>query len=180
MDIQNIKIISLVFVILLSFNFVYAGVSSPYWKDNPLKMYPGETREDIGFTLVNRPDSEVEQVVVTMENDAGIAQITSGDKYTINPGSLNTKVLLKISVPEGSNVGDAYNIKFSVSSAPKDKGDVQISIRYSVDFPVIIIEKPTTPTLTKETQGLGMAWIFGIGIIIILILIIYLVIKRSK
>jgi len=67
MDIRNIKIISLVLVCLLSINFVFAlGISSPYWKDNPLEMYAGETRT-IAFSLVNRIDGGVAEAFVILQ-----------------------------------------------------------------------------------------------------------------
>ena len=40
------KLILIGMLLIFSTNLVLAlGVNSPYWNENPLKMYPGETRE---------------------------------------------------------------------------------------------------------------------------------------
>ena len=177
MDICNIKIISLMLVCLLSINFVLAlGVSSPYWKDNPLEMYPGETKE-VKFSLVNRPDAETAQAFVFLEDGVGVAEITSGTEYTVTPGTTNTKVILQVTIPDEANIGDSYDVKFSVKSVPEDEGMVQLTVGYNVDFPVVVVGKPTE--IPKE--GLGTWQIIGIVIgIIAILVIIYLILKKLK
>ena len=41
------KLISAIILAVLSLNLAATlGVNAPYWQGNPLKMYPGETREE--------------------------------------------------------------------------------------------------------------------------------------
>ena len=151
MDIRNIKIISLILVCLLSVNFVLAfGVSSPYWKDHPLEMSSGETKSVV-FTLVNKPDAEIAQAFVSLEDGTEIAEIISGKEYTVIPGTTDTKVILQVIIPDTASVGDSYNIKFSVGSAPEGEGTVQLSVKYNIEFTEKFLEKPVVPPETKET-----------------------------
>ena len=60
--------------------------------------------------------------------------------------------MLKISIPESAKIGDSYNIKFSVKSAPKkETGNVQLNIGYNIDFPVIITEKSSVQEAQDQT-----------------------------
>lgn len=181
----NLKLISFLLVCLLSLNFVFAlGVSSPYWKDYPLKMYPGETR-DVEFTLVNKIDADTASAYVIMVEDAEISQITSGTVYTVEPGSKDQKIVLSISVPETAIVGETYDIGFSVKGAAEVEGTVQLSVGYNIDFPVEVIEKPEKPlpvTPPSEDGAIGTGLTAGIivGIVVILIIIFVVLGKRKS
>lgn len=188
MDIRNLKMISLVFVFLLaSITSIFAlGVSSPYWDKNPLKMYPGEIR-DVEFTLVNKPDADPADAFVKLTNTGGIAELISGSTYTVQPGTTNTKVVLKISIPSDAQIGEIYNVAFSVESGPpEEEGTIQLAVGYNVGFPVEVVpesevikpEVPQPPEPEKEKPGImNYIWIvIGIAIIIIL----YLLFKRKR
>ncbi|MFH1585846.1 MAG: hypothetical protein ABIB79_03700 [archaeon] len=184
------RVIILILVLLLSLNCVLAlGVSSPYWKDKPLKMYPGEVK-DITFTLVNKPTGETEKAFVAMEDDAGIAEITSGSEYFVEPGTVNTKVRLKISIPESASVGDNYKVMFSVKGAsPSSSGMVQLSVGYNVDFPVEVVPEVEVPpnqipdeVIPQIEEGISTGVIFGIivAILVVVLIILFLILKRRK
>ena len=167
------SIISLMLVFLLSINFVLAlGVSSPFWDDHALEMYPGETRE-VAFPLVNRADAETAQAFVSLENGMEIAEITSGGEYTVVPGTSNTKIMMRISVPAEANIGDSYDVGFSVKSNPEGDGTVQLKVKYNVDFPVVVVEKPADVSEAKLSVGMIIGIILaiiGVGIAVFLIL----------
>jgi hypothetical protein len=175
------KIISLAFVCLLSINFVLAlGVSSPYWNTNPLKMAPGETRQ-VEFTLVNG-DAETIEVVASLEEDAGIAEIIGNDEYLVEPGATDSKVALRISIPKNVNVGDFYDVEFSVRSTSDEEGTVQLDLKYDVKFPVQVVEKSEVPLgpQTKIKKIGKIIWFVFIALIIgLAILIIYLIARKK-
>ena len=180
---NNIKIILLVLIVLVNINFILAlGVSSPYWKDNPLEMYPGQVK-DVAFTLTNNPDAEITTAFVSMDDNSGMAEITSGAEYSVTPGSTNTKVVLRISVPETVTIGNIYNIKFSVKSAPSgEQGPVQLIMGYNIDFPVKVVEQSKVSTAdeqVKDTKSKEISWIIW-GIIIVFVLIMVYFFFRKK
>ena len=52
---RNIKLVLVAMLLLLNIGFVLAlSVNSPYYKNNPLEMYPGQERE-ILFNMQNCP-----------------------------------------------------------------------------------------------------------------------------
>ena len=180
MEFHNIKIIILMLVCLLSVNLVLAlGVSSPYWKGNPLEMYPGQTR-DVAFALVNKPDAETVQAFVLLEDGAGIAKITSGTKYTVIPGTTNTKVVLRVSIPKNANIGDSYDVKFSVKSASEGEGTVLLDIKYDVKFPVKVVDKSEVSIVVEDKKLGEIIWFMAIGIIIITMVVIVYFLLRQK
>ena len=143
--ISTILLISTIFLIPNVFAF---GISSPYWKDNPLQMHPGETKE-IAFNLQNCPslsetcDQKDIIIQAILEEGEEIAEITSGSQYTIPFGTADTNIILRISAPEESPQ-NIYTIKFSVSSPPSEEaGNVQLGTKYNVEFSVIIASSPS-------------------------------------
>jgi len=182
MGYRNIKIMSMILVSLLSLNCIFAlGVSSPYWENNPLEMYPGETR-DVAFTLVSKADAETEKAFVTLEENQGIAKLKSGIEYTIVPGTTDTKIILEMSIPENTAIGESYPIKFFVKSAPEGEGTVQLNVKYNVDFPVKVVKKSAIPQ-TSELKEEKVSTTLIIGIIlavIVIIVVLYLIIRKKK
>ena len=179
MKIQNRKIMVLVFVCLISLNSLLAlGVNSPYWTSNPLEMYPGETR-DVFFTLVEKSDSEIVQAFATLEDGAGIAKIISGEEYTVIPGTTSAKVILQIKIPKKANIGDSYEVMFSVGAASAEQGTVQLDLKYDVKFPVQVVEKSEISLGPKDKKiGMVVWFIFIALVLVIFVLIIFLIIRK--
>jgi len=181
-----VKIISFVFVVLLvgATGVLALGISTPYWKDHPLEMYPGQIK-DVEFLLVNKAGNDVADAFVTLDESAGIAEIRSGEEYSVPAGARDVKVILRISVPESANIGDTYDVKFSVKAVPEEDqgGNVQLAVGYGVSFPVEVVEKSSVPVEPEPQEpaktGTGNALLWIIAIIVIII-IIYWFIKRKK
>lgn len=177
---SNIKTIILVLVVLFSINSVLAlGVSSPYWDKNPLKMYPGQIKE-VSFTLTNKPDAETETAFVVLEEDAGIAELISGTEYSVAPGTTNTKIVFKISMPETATIGDSYGIRFSAKSAPSgEEGTVQLTMGYDISFPVnVVAQSEVSEDIVDEIEETD--WILWAVIIIIVLIILYFIFRKKR
>lgn len=187
MGIINIKITTITFLILLvSTSSVLAlGVNSPYWDTNPLQMHPGQVKE-VAFSLVSKPTDPLSKAFVTLDESSGIAEIISGLEYTIPSGTEDgqVKVILKISVLESAAIGETYDVKFSVRSAPgDDEGAVQLAVGYNIDFPVEVISKtetPTEPEIPAKVEKSNTRVITWTIIIAVFILIIYLFLRRKR
>jgi hypothetical protein len=172
------------------------GVSSPYYKNHPLEMYPGEVRE-IPFNLQNCPalleTCDPVDVTVTVEFIKGseVAEIISGLSYLVPYGTASTNLMLRVSVPADANIGDSYDVEFSLSSPPAEVegGNVQLGVKYGVGFPLEVVEKveevpdePATPPVVDEPAPTGVNWPLwiGIAIAVIVILIIVHLVKNKK
>ena len=175
---NNIKITTLIIIFLCSINYVAAlGVSSPYWEEHPLKMHPGQSKE-VSFSLVNKPNAELANAIVELIQGEQIAEITSGKFYSVAPGTTDTKVILKLDIPENAKIGDVFDVKFTVKAgAPEDEGTVQIAVGYNVNFPIIIVEESEIPEekiIPKTSEKTNINWVIWLIIIITLIIIVYL------
>jgi len=125
-------------------------------------------------------------VVASFEEDGGISEMISGTNYNLPYGSSDNNVVLRISVPANANIGDSYNIDFSVSAPPiGEGGTLQLSLKYGVSFPVEVIEEPTDvppaadepapPEKTKGNKILKM-----LVVLIALILIVWIILKKKS
>lgn len=196
----NLRISLLVLAVLIvSASGVFAGISSPYWggsNPNPLKMYPGETK-DVYFNLQNCPSladscsKTDDNLVVSLLEGSEIAQITSGDKYTVPYGTADSNVVLKVTIPENAAIGTAYNVKFSVSTVSAGTGTVQLGVGYNVDFPVEVVSKVVAPApvpsetpLIEQPAAVGLSSeaiaVIIIAIIAVIVIVIWLIYWLSK
>ena len=187
-------------VLLVSTSGVFAGISSPYWggsNPNPLKLHAGETK-DVFFNLQNCPSMAAncakkdDVLMAALMEGSEIAQITSGEKYTVPYGTADSYITVKVTIPEDANVGDSYTVKFSVNTVSEEgTGTVQLGVGYYVDFPVQVIGGAVEPEPTPaETGGdesgknkiffWTLGGVFVIVIIIIIVLIIWLSNKKRE
>lgn len=181
---DNRNIILAGFLILLSINIVSSlGLNSPYWKDNPLKMYAGETKY-VQFALENSVnEQENAQVVVSLIDSGGIAEIVGNTEFIVPPGSKDQKVILKISLPKDAEIERVYNVKFAVRPiGTSQAGNVQLNINYDAEFPVLVVEKSeaSQDQVPGEESKLNIIFLIIPALLIVIILILYLVYKKSR
>ncbi len=188
---SKIKLTALLFsaILLINIPSIFAfGISSPYWKNNPLQMRPGETKE-ISFNLQNCPslseqcDREDINVNVLLEEGEEIAEITSGTQYTLPFGTADTNIILKISIPEES-LQNIYTIKFSVSSpADEEGGNVQLGTKYNVEFPVVVaspVPAQAQDNVIQKEKKVNATLIGVIIAILMIIIFIFVLLKLKK
>ncbi len=187
----NKKIISFVFIFLLvgTSSVLALGISTPYWKDHPLEMYPGQTKE-VSFLLVNKVGNPTADAFVTLTKSAEIAKIISGSEYSVPAEARDVNVVLQINVPENANIGDTYDIEFSIKAIPEENqgGNVQLGVGYGVKFPVKVIDKSEAlpepiQTQTPQPQAKEInttAIIIGLIVLIVFAIIIFVILKRKK
>lgn len=157
------------------------GISSPYWQDNPLKMYPGQVKE-IPFTLVNG-EKEDAQAFVALSEGKEIAEITSGTEYLVSSDSTDKKIILKISIPRDAKTGDSYSIRFSIKSSPqKEAGTVQLNVGYNVNFPVSVVSssEATVEIKASESEKTQLSKIIILLPLVIIAVIIFIILYKSR
>ena len=178
-----------VFLLIININTISAlGVNSPYWNENPLKMYSGQTRE-VSFPLVNSVNEKTTEASVFIVEGNNIAEITSGEKYTVQPGSNSQNIILKISIPTDSKIGDSYKVKFSVKYTPQgEEGNVKLDIVYNIEFPIEIVNQAdaspveivSTGNIGKNQQNNTIIILIITILLVLLLIAIILMIKRYK
>ncbi len=184
MDNDNkLKFATLILTLVISIGSVLAlGVDSPYWEDNPLKMYPGETKE-VSFTLKNSiEEKSPARAIVSLIESAGIAEIISEEEFIVPPGSNDNKIIIKVSIPQNAKIGDSYSIKFAVTPSPEEKeGNIQLRLQHIRELPIIVGEKTAVLiNTTEQPANLKKTNISTISAIIIIIIIILSIIISAK
>lgn len=177
----------IVLSILISSYAAAFAVSSTYWSENPLMLYPGETK-DFSFTLQNLAGSEdVTLKAMITQGSEVVSIIDSTDIYTV-PAGKKTSVNLRAVIPEGTGVGKVYPFEIVfITVAETEQGAFGIgsSIKQSFNVEVVekVVEKPQVaeafPQEKPETEI--STWI-AIAVVIILIIIVIIIIlkKRNK
>ena len=175
--------LTIIAILLANINIISAlGVNAPYWDNNPLKMYSGQTTEVI-FPLVNSVDEKTTEASVSLIEGKEIAQIISGEKYIVKPGDTDKNIILKITIPSDSN-SDSYKVKFSVLYTPQGgEGNVKLDVGYNVEFPIkIVSQEDASPSIIlntgnaeNETPGNNNTIIIMIVVILLVILLIAII-----
>jgi len=69
-----ITLFGIILLAMISFNVNAAGVSSPYWDDNPLYVYSGQVVE-FQYTLQNMVGDQNLKMQATVEGDSSIISL---------------------------------------------------------------------------------------------------------
>ncbi len=164
------QLLTLALFCLVLASVVSAGVIQPYWDTHPLEMGFGETKT-IEFTLTNVGNQDITYEVVVNKGQ----EIISVDQttYTVPALTENTKVPVKITIPEDYNK-QVQRIKLMFKVVGEDQGGmVTLTTGYLASFNVVLSEKPI------ESSSFGLILALVIALIVILVLILVLV-KRKK
>jgi hypothetical protein len=169
------KRLILLMLVALSIPLVAAfGVVTPYWKENPLVMQPGEAK-DVQFNLQNMIGSTDYNIRVNLMNNSGIAIISdSSTDYLVRAKSADVYVNMKIKIPANATIGTIYPITLSFATISSGEGGVSLGTSIEKSFEVIVgqkIEKPGIPIYV---------WIIAAIAAIAVIIIITLLIKSKK
>ena len=105
-------------IVLLIIPFVSSfGVTAPYWDDNPLIMYPGQTKD---FSLILQNMVSTEDITLKAELVEGdeIATLTDTNLiYTVPAGRKDIDVNLRVEIPEDITLDKEYKIGVSFKSS---------------------------------------------------------------
>ena len=201
MDNRNISLFFIVIIAILlvgTLNVSAFGISSSYWNGNPLMVKPGETK-DVVLTLVPSKDQiSIDGVSASLVEGGEIAQIISGNEYSVSPDTGNTPITIRVTIPSYDPLGKEYKVKLSlVSSSAEGTGTVQLGIGYDVDFPVVVGEEeekvqpiageqptPVGVESVNEYGGQGRTKtvniVLGIIVVIIVLIIIFLIVQLVR
>jgi len=168
-------ILSSILGIILLVSFVSAfGVSSPYWTDNPLKMYPGQSIT-VDLNLQNKAGATEDVTAsVALIEGTEIASLDDGE-YEIKAGE-DINVPLKVKISKETQVGTTYKIQVEVKTVtPGEGGGVVMGTGMNTEFDVEVIEKPA-----GVKEGLSVLAYIIIAIIIILVIAALYFLLRNR
>ena len=178
---EKIKIIilSMFLLVALSYNVSAFGVSSPYWDENPLLMYAGDTK-DVTMVLQNMVGGEGITLQGELNSGREIAILTDQiTTYNVPLGSNNVPVHLRINVPADTKPGQEWQVGVSFKTITENRGGVTLGGAIDKGFKVKVIERSK---VTTGTSGTGKALtrleqLSGFVILVVILLILILVIK---
>lgn len=189
----DIKIgIGVVVLILFLASFASAfGVSSDYWKGNPLKISPGETKT-ITLRLQNMVDVNDITVKAVLKNGGEIASVEKKD-YLVRMGTKDTEVPITVSIPDNVPIGSDYEVTVSFNTVtPSGEGTVSIGTGIDTTFDVVVVPIPPKVVESAEGEDVQLApaeeiggnsnqrfWIIGIIILLIVIVVVIIIRKRK-
>jgi len=170
-------ILSSIMGIILLVSFVSAfGVSSPYWADNPLKMYPGQSTT-VDLNLQNKADATEDiDASVTLIEGAEIASLRDGE-YEVKAGE-DINVPLKVKISKETPIGTTYKIQVEIKTVtPGEGGGVVMGTGMNTEFNVEVIEKPAG---IKEGLSVLTYIIIAIIIVLIVIAVLYFLLRNRE
>ena len=178
---KKIKIIifSMFLLVILNYNVNAFGVSSPYWDENPLLVYAGETKE-ITMVLQNMVGGEDMTLKAELNSGKEIATLTDQiTTYNVPFGTSNIPVHLRISIPADAKPGQEWPVGISFKTITENRGGVTLGGAIDKGFRVKVIERPQpTTSVYKTGKALsGLEQLGGFVILVVILLILILVIK---
>lgn len=166
-----------IILIILSISFISAfGVSSSYWKGNPLNIAPGDTKT-ISLRLQNIGTGEDITVRAILTDGFEIASTKEKD-YLVKNGTKDTEVPVKISIPFDTPLDTEYRVTVSFKTVtPGGIGGVVLGTAIDTSFDVLVAEVDV-----EKAERVNLNFIIGIAVLIAIIIFFILisVFKRKK
>jgi len=133
----NLTLLALTLFLLSTSLISAVDVISPYNKENPLKLSPGE-KTNIQLTLKNT-DRENMTLRATVSGTG--ASILDGPLYPITSG-IEIPVSVEVSAPEEAEIGENYEIEISFKDIKTtDGGLLGITSAVTIRIPVQVVDK---------------------------------------
>lgn len=171
-------LISAIALLIMAAPATAIGVSMPFLENNVLQLAEGHSAQ---FTIIlqNVEESEV-AVRLDYASDGNVAGIIDYRQlYMLPAKSLGTKAMFNITAPQKAEIGDVYEVKFTVSPVQAQAGGaIGFVGGISRSFKVVIIRDPNKFYLNYYIAETG--WLWGIVVLILAGYVAYGVYKRKK
>lgn len=172
-------------VALLNLNTAQAfGVTAPYWKENPLVMSPGETKE-ITFALQNMVGDEDMQVTVTLIEDKRYVTLLGSTEYEVPAKTKDIPVVVRIVMPQETPKGTTFPLRIAFRSTAK-AGVQQVQLGTGIEkrFDIIVGQGQDTqqveaPAPQKES-ALWKKPATPALIVLVIVFILWLLLRKSR
>jgi hypothetical protein len=159
-------------VVLLNLSLVFAGVTSPYDKNHPLNVYPGE-ETTVKFSYQNLGnENDLNLVLEIVEGDEFVK--LDSKEYTV-PADSKLTIEVGFKIPRSYEVGESKSFRIKFSEVPSETGEgmVTLGLGTSIGFNIDVVEKPE-----GVSDGFSI-WYLVIAVVVLLV-IVFLVWKKRK
>lgn len=138
-------LLAIILFLLASLTTTAFGIVMPYWEGRPLTMHPAETK-DVSLKLQNVGGDDL-KLEVTLTQGSEIAKITDKSLvYEVPKGNTDTKINMRVSIPENDPVGKEYKIGISIKDiSSKGAGMVQLTNTIDKTFDVVVETRSAIP-----------------------------------
>lgn len=172
----NLLVVS---VLLISITAA-AGVVTPYWDDNPLKLAPGES-DTVTLYLQNMVGDEDMVLRAELTSGSEVATLTNGPEYTVPLGTEDIPVNLKIEVPENADLGTKYDVALSFQQISDESGQMlHVASAFTSKVPVEIVGEQESSLYGKPGEGLNLVWAVIIILLLITLVSVFAIRKRKR
>ncbi len=154
------------------------AVSTPFLENNVLQLPEGKSTQ---FTIVLQNADETDiQANVGYSSDSNIAGVIDyKESYLLRTKSADTKLTFNITAPQNAQIGDVYEVRFTVSPAQaREGGTIAVLAGISRNFNVLIIRDPNKFYLNYYIAETG--WLWGIVALTLVCYLAYAIFKRKK
>jgi hypothetical protein len=153
------------------------GITSSYYKGNPLIMAPGETK-NIEFGKLQNMVSESGNITIRAElvSGANIATLLDpSTEYFVPSGSDNVSVNMKVSIPKQAINGTQYSITIKFRDITEIKSEEMVAFAKTTTKSIdVLVLAP------EHFQVTNIWWLFFSFILIISFVIILYIILKNK
>ena len=173
----KITALSIFLLVILMIKVNAFGVSSPYWDDNPLLLYPGDNK-NVTMVLQNMVGEYDITVIGELTGGKEIARITDeSTTYKVPIGRSNIPVNLEIRVPENAKSGSEWAIGVSFKTVSENTGGLALGTGVVKGFKVKVIEQPAVSSQASK-QNLNFQPIYGLVLGIVILLVLFFIWRK--
>ena len=180
-------VLLIIFSLISALSVNAAGVSSPYWDENPMYVHSGDIKE-FSYLLQNMVGNEDIKMQVSLEVDSGIMQFAENKSiYDVPLRSSDVPVKMIVTIPENAKPGDEWEVgvRFTTVSSNTEGKAVVIGSAFSKGFKIIVEEPKPEEVSGGAVKDLlsskELSFIILLAVLIILVLVVkYFYKKKSK
>ena len=179
---QNKKLVIVTIFTFLMAMVTAAGVVTPYFEENPLRMYPGESTT-VELFLQNMVGSDDIILIAEISSEGNIASLVQDDpEYLVPSGTEDIPVPIKIEIPEDIEERGKREVSVSFKRMGDSSGgmvNVISSMTTKIFVEIVGVEESTFFQESDPWNNKNYLYIIS-GLIILGIIIAWIIHKRKK
>lgn len=175
---EAIKILGFFVVVILLASSVSAfAVSSKYWEEYPLDVYPGQTVEGVLVLQNMGGDSDLTVEGLITEGEEYVSFLSDSNTFIVPQGE-KVEVKYVVSIPEEATIGDVNNVAFSFKTILSGESGEFLGFSGGVErvIPLNVVAEPKP----VKTGLVWWAWLLIVIAIVALIAGILMIVKSRK
>jgi hypothetical protein len=158
------------------------GVGGPYSKERALQMYPGDSAQDVSFSLQNMGAEDAVNVKATVTKGSEVISLNEPNKIYNIPANGEVIVYGKVSVPVSAQVGNKWDVEVTFATVTESgSGSFGIGSSVGREFSVIVIARPVAAPVVEEKPATDYYTLAAIVLAVLVVIVaVILLLKRKK